>query len=210
MASAVSRSRGPRLAGRRHARRQPRGGRAVPRAGPSRGLRGQATAVLVVQYCAAALAHNPAAVDTGALKTRRGGATARQTCFWVGIPANPSGALLRRVRQEKAASGGRGGSASEPGRVVAKFLPDRASAETERWRRCLETPAKADHRPRQPGGLFVPMLRGRLRGPGLRPKASRPDLGRVSNPRGTSRLETPVAPATLTQGATECPKTWTP
>ncbi len=208
MASAVSRSRGPRLAGRRHARRQPRGGRAVPRAGPSRGLRGQASAVLVVQYCAAALAHNPAAVDTGALKTRIGGATARQTCFWVSDTGKPVRRAPASCTRETAPSEGRGGCASEPGRVVAKFPLDRTSAGAARWRWSLETPPRRITAP-VIGGFFAPMSRGRLRGPGLRPKASRPDLGRVSNPRGTSRLETPVAPATLTQGATECPKTWT-
>ena len=39
-------------------------GRIVPRAGPSRGLRGQATAETVVQFYSAAPAHNPAAVDS--------------------------------------------------------------------------------------------------------------------------------------------------
>ena len=49
----------------RAGRRQPRGGRVAPRAGPSRGLRGQATAEPVVQCCAAAPAQNRSAVDMG-------------------------------------------------------------------------------------------------------------------------------------------------
>ena len=48
----------------RAGRRQPRGGRVAPRAGPSHGLRGQATTEPVVHFCAAAPVHIPAAVDT--------------------------------------------------------------------------------------------------------------------------------------------------
>ena len=47
----------------RAGRRQPRGGRVAPRAGPSHGLRGQATTEPVVHFCAAAPVHIPAAVD---------------------------------------------------------------------------------------------------------------------------------------------------
>ena len=48
----------------RAGRRQPRPGRVAPRAGPSHGLRGQATTEPVVHFCAAAPVHIPAAVDT--------------------------------------------------------------------------------------------------------------------------------------------------
>ena len=48
----------------RAGRRQPRRGRVAPRAGPSHGLRGQATTEPVVHFCAAAPVHIPAAVDT--------------------------------------------------------------------------------------------------------------------------------------------------
>ncbi len=62
----------------------------------------------------------------------------------------------------------------------------------------------ADNRqPRGPkGGFFMPVFRGRLRCPRRPPpKNSRPDHGRVVNPRGASRLTTPVAPATADRGA---------
>ena len=48
----------------RAGRRQPRGGRVAPRAGPSHGLRGQATTEPVVHFCAAAPVHIPAAVNS--------------------------------------------------------------------------------------------------------------------------------------------------
>ena len=67
----------------------------------------------------------------------------------------------------------------------------------------LKNSRRAAHRPRQPGGFFVPIvLRGRRGGPGLRPKARRPVLARVLNPRGTVRLRTDFAPVTAAQGAT--------
>ena len=47
----------------RAGRRQPRGGRVAPRAGPSHGLRGQATTEPVVHFYAAAPVHFYAAVD---------------------------------------------------------------------------------------------------------------------------------------------------
>ena len=48
----------------RAGRRQPRPGRVAPRAGPSHGIRGQATTEPVVHFCAAAPVHIPAAVDS--------------------------------------------------------------------------------------------------------------------------------------------------
>ena len=48
----------------RAGRRQPRRGRVAPRAGPSHGLRGQATTEPVVHCCAAVPVHIPAAVNT--------------------------------------------------------------------------------------------------------------------------------------------------
>ena len=47
----------------RASRRQPRGGRVAPRAGPSHGLRGQAATETLVHFYAAAPVHIPAAVD---------------------------------------------------------------------------------------------------------------------------------------------------
>ena len=55
----------------RAGRRQPRGGRVAPRAGPSHGLCGQATTEPVVHFCAAAPVHIPAAVDSTPRRCRR-------------------------------------------------------------------------------------------------------------------------------------------
>ena len=57
-------------------------------------------------------------------------------------------------------------------------------------------------RPRQTGGFFVPMFRGRRPCPGPRPKKRRPVRCRVSNPRSAVGLETRVAPVTADNGAT--------
>ena len=74
----------------RAGQRQPRIGRVAPRAGPSRGLRGQATTEPVVHFCAAAPVHIPAAVDTRpSIEMRNLAACKRsRTC---GAAASPAG-----------------------------------------------------------------------------------------------------------------------
>ena len=71
----------------RAGRRQPRGGRVAPRAGPSHGLRGQATTEPVVHFCAAAPVHFYAAVDTRLYRHPD-----RRRVFW------PSAILGQRTR----------------------------------------------------------------------------------------------------------------
>ena len=66
----------------------------------------------------------------------------------------------------------------------------------------LKNSSVAANRPRQTGGIFMPMFRGRRCGPGPRPKARRPVHWRVLNPRSTIGLRTRVAPVTAASGAT--------
>ena len=82
----------------RAGRRQPRGGRVAPRAGPSHGLRGQATTEPVVHFCAAAPVHIPAAVDTGMREGRRTGKGKRSNETGSGKPALGSELSSSRTR----------------------------------------------------------------------------------------------------------------
>ena len=108
----------------RAGRRQPRGGRVAPRAGPSHGLRGQATTEPVVHFCAAAPVHIPAAVD------RRNRAAPYLRAIWPNTPDAISESVSESFAEACIAAG--------------DAFPE-AMAQVSSWLRPLQYPDRIAH-----------------------------------------------------------------